>query len=46
MWGNGISWSLMLAILSDPQRTGHRTSHSVNKFQVPEYVVDLLKACP
>ena len=46
MWGNGISWALMLTILSDPQWTGHRTSHSVNKFQVLEYVVELLRSLP
>ena len=46
MWGNRISWALMLTILSDPQRTRHRTSHSVNKFQVPEYVVELLRSLP
>ena len=46
MWGNGISWALMLMILSDPQRTRHATSHSVNKFPVPEYIVELLRSLP
>ena len=46
MWGNGVSWAVMLTILSDPQRTGHKTSHNVKKFDVPEYVVDLLRGLP
>ena len=46
MWGNGISWALMLMILSDPQRTRHATSHSVKKFPVPECIVELLWSLP
>ena len=46
MWGNGISWAVMLTILSDPQGTEHKTSHNVKKFDVPEYVVDLLRGLP
>ena len=46
MWGNGISWALMLMILSNPQRTGHRVTYTVKKFEVPEYVVKLLQSLP
>ena len=35
MWGNSLSWALMLTILAEPQRTGGKTSHRVKKFEVP-----------
>ena len=44
MWGNGISWALMLTILSNPQWTGQRVTHTVKKFKVPEYVEELLQS--
>ena len=44
MWGNGINRALMLTILSNPQRTGHRVTQTVKKFKVPEYVVELLQS--
>ena len=43
MWGNCMSWALVLTILAEPQRTGGKTSHSVKKFEVPDYVVELLR---
>ena len=46
MWGNGISWALMLTILSNPQRTGHKTTQSIKKFKEPVYVVELLQSLP
>ena len=46
MWGNRINWALMLRILSNPQRTGHRVPHTVKKFEVPVYVVELLQSLP
>ena len=46
MWGNGITWGLMLTILSDPKRTGKHTSHRVKKFSVPDYSVELLRGLP
>ena len=36
----------MFTILSNPPRTGHKTSHNVKKFDVPEFVVDLLRGLP
>ena len=38
-----MSWALMLLILAEPQQTGGKTSHSVKKFEVPDYVVELLR---
>ena len=46
MWGNGLSWALMLTILTKPQRTSGKTSHRVKKFEVPDYVVSLLGNLP
>ena len=48
MLGKGISCALMITILSDPQRTGTsgKMTHSVKKFQVPEYIVKLLEELP
>ena len=39
-------WALMLTILAEPQLTGSKTSHSVKKFDVPDYVVNLLRDLP
>ena len=36
MAGNGLTWALMLTILTEPKRTGGRTSHRVKKFDVPD----------
>ena len=36
----------MLTILAEPQRTVGKTSHRVKKFEVPNYVVDLLRNLP
>ena len=33
----------MLTILAEPQWTGGKTSHSVKKFEVPDYLVTLLR---
>ena len=46
MWGNGLSWAVMLTILTEPQRTGSKTSHRGKKFEVPDYVVSLLRNLP
>ena len=46
MWGNGLSWAVMLIILTEPQRTSDKTSHRVKKFEVPDYVVNLLRNLP
>ena len=45
---NRITWSLMITILLDPKQTGSssRRTHRVRKFQVPEYVVELLVGLP
>ena len=37
MEGNGLTWALMLTILTEPKRTGSRTSHRVKKFDMPDY---------
>ena len=47
MWGNGFTWGFMLTILLEPvRRAGHdgRVSHIIRKFQVPDYVLDLLES--
>ena len=36
----------MLTILTDPQRNGSRVSHSVRKFKVLEFIVELLESLP
>ena len=48
MIGNGITWALMITILTNPMRDGHsrRKKHTVRKFKVPEYVVELLQGMP
>ena len=48
MVGNGITWSLMITILSDPKRirSSCKRTHRVRKFQVPDYVVELLEGLP
>ena len=37
MWGNGLTWAVMVTILTDPVTRGNHTTHSVKKFVVPEH---------
>ena len=48
MVSNGISWALIIPILTNPTRDGHgrRRKHTVQKFKVQEYVVKLLESIP
>ena len=45
MIGNGITWSLMITILTNPKQvcSSSRRKHTVRKFKVPEYVTELLE---
>ena len=42
MMGNGLTWGIVLTILTDPQRTGGKICYSVKKFNVPAHIVRLL----
>ena len=48
MIGNGVTWSLMITILTNLKQDGHsrRRRHTVKKFKVPEYVTELLESMP
>ena len=46
MWGNGVTWAVMVTTLTDPVTKDDRTTHSVKKFVVPEYIIDLLEGLP
>ena len=46
MMGNGLTWAVMLTILTEPQRTGGKTCHRVKKFDVPAYIVNLFGNLP
>ena len=48
MIGNGIMWALMITILTNPThvRHGRWKKHTVRKFKVPEYIVELLEGMP
>ena len=46
MVGNGLTWALMLPILTEPKQTGSRTSHRVIQFDVLDYIVKLLSDMP
>ena len=42
---NGITWALIITILTNPMPDGHsrRRKHTVRKFKVVEYAVELLQ---
>ena len=44
MWGNGITWALMVTILTNPKKDGNRVMHSVQKFEVPEFILELIES--
>ena len=46
MAGNGVTWTLMITILTKPMKKGKKVSHRVKKFKVPKYILDLLEAFP
>ena len=46
MWGNGVTWAVMVTILTDPVTRGNHTTHKVKKFVVPEHVINLLEGLP
>ena len=46
MWGNGVTWAVMVTILTDPVTKGNHTTHEVKKFKVPEYIINLLEGLP
>ena len=46
MWGNGVTWAIMLTILTNPKKTKEGVDHIVRKFCVPGYIVDLLEDLP
>ena len=48
MVGNGVTWSLMITILTNPKRDGHsrKRKHTIKKFKVPEYITELLVGMP
>ena len=46
MWGNGVSWAVMVTILTNPRKINGRVEHTVEKFTIPDYVVDLLENLP
>ena len=46
MWGNGVTWAVMVTTLTDPVTKDGRTTHSVKKFVVPEHVINLLEGLP
>ena len=46
MWGNGVTWAVMVTILTNPRDEDKRITHSVKKFVVPEYILELLEGQP
>ena len=46
MIGNGLTWAIVLTILTDPQRTGSKICYRVKKFNVPAHIVRLLGNLP
>ena len=48
MIGKGVTWSLMITILTNPKQDGHsrRRRHTVRKFKVPEHITELLEGLP
>ena len=46
MWGNGLTWAIMVTILTDPVTKDNYTSHRVKKFVVPEHIINLLEGLP
>ena len=46
MWGNGVTWALMVTILTNPRSEDQRVTHCVKKFVVPEYILELLEGLP
>ena len=46
MWGNGLTWAVMVTILTDPVTRDNRTTHRVKKFEVPEHIINLLEGLP
>ena len=46
MMGNGLTWAVVLTILTDPQRTGGKIYYRVKKFNVPAHIVRLLGNLP
>ena len=46
MWGNGVTWALMITILTNPRKKGQQVSHCVKKFVVLEYILELLEGLP
>ena len=46
MWGNGVTWAVMVTTLTNPLSDDVRTTHSVKKFVVPEYIIKLLEGLP
>ena len=46
MWGNGVTWAVMVTTLTDPEIKDRRTTHSVKKFVVSEHIIDLLEGLP
>ena len=46
MWGNGLTWAVMVTILTDPVTRDNHTTHRVKKFVVPEHIIDLLEGLP
>ena len=46
MWGNGVMRAVMVTTLTNPRTEDGRTTHSVKKFVVPEYIIELLGGLP
>ena len=46
MWENGVTWVVMVTTLTNPLTNNGRTIHSVKKFVVPEYIIELLEGLP
>ena len=46
MWGNGVTWAVMVTTLTDPVTKDGRTTNSVKKFVVPKHIIDLLEGLP
>ena len=46
MMGKGLTWAVMLTVLTEPQQTGSKIFHRVKTFDVPAYIVKLLGDLP
>ena len=46
MWGNRVTCAVMVTTLTNPCTEDSRTTHSVKKFVVPEYILELLEGLP